>query len=463
MRHIKKYRLSGIAIIFVILWVILIGPWPVSNPDWQHSSYASSTLKQLQQLPTPPPAGAVRAGAASVEINLLPGDPIGGFKDRPQRRATGSLDKLFMKAVSFAQAGNQADRIITIAGGDYLLPLPELITRVTELTGLSRNSIFFTASHTHSGPGGYAHGYIEQLTLGDYEPAVLEKMAQALSQAIMQSRQQLEPVQLAIKSYPLPGKVLPQLIHNYVKPTTLVNDRLHLLQLRASSGVIATLLTFSAHPTLMGVQNTYFSADYPGVVQRQLEAEFKSPVMFMAGAMGSMMPYTSNRPSTNASQHDDVQQLGNRLARIASEQLNKPDIQTLDTAVIAAHVLPVTLPPPNFHLNKYLRASPWFVNALFHDRETFIHALRIGPVVMLAYPADYSGELAIATQKQFNDRDILPWIISFNGDYIGYLNPSARYGGKAYITRSAEVFGKWGGDYMKAMGEQLIEKMHSQP
>lgn len=459
MRNVRLNRLLLPVSLFILFTVLLVGPWPVINTHWESSHYAQQTLSRLAQMPAPTAAGQLSVGSGVQVMPLKAGMPIGGYADRTERNARADSQTLQMRAISISNGHTT----ITLAGGDYLLPLPELVDRVLTLSHLPREAILFTATHTHSGPGGYAQGLIEERTLGEYNPAMLELMAQSLSQAIIASRQNLQPARLIQHNLEPTPEDRSELVHSYFKKgNNPVFSRLQILQAleKNSNTVLATLISFPAHPTLAGREASVFDADYPGVIQHQLAQTFRSPVMFVSGAMGAMMPAQLHQPASDASRQQNIEQLGQKISTQVLQQLTQPVApRVLEQAELLSWLLPVKLPSPSYEINAWLRASPFLVNTLFHNRQTYIHAVKIGPMVMLGFPADFSGELAIDIHQQAQNFSVTPWVISFNGDYIGYVHPASRYRRNTHITRDAVVYGQWGGEYLAALGLKLIKKM----
>ncbi len=107
-------------------------------------------------LATAPAApAALRAGVGKADITPRTGYYLGGWT-RADRTAQGQHTRLFSRALVLEQGG----RKFALAQVDLFMVPGGLVRHVGERLadiGLSEQSILISASHTHSGPGGYAN------------------------------------------------------------------------------------------------------------------------------------------------------------------------------------------------------------------------------------------------------------------------------------------------------------------
>jgi hypothetical protein len=70
-----------------------------------------------------------------------------------------------------------------------------------------------------------------------------------------------------------------------------VDDRVTVTRFDGVDGSpIATLTNYGCHPTTLGPNNTLYSADYPGVACRMIEAELGGTAIFTTGPQGDVNP-----------------------------------------------------------------------------------------------------------------------------------------------------------------------------
>ncbi len=459
--RIKKRWLLSFAV-FISLLVLFIGPWPLAESDFQDAPYAKKTFARIQQARLDAPVAPLLAGAAQADITPPPGVPLGGYSARSPKANTGAMAPVHVGALSL---GNR-QRTVTLVSAEILLPLPRLVDAVVKRTGLARENLYFTASHTHSGPGGYADSFIARFTLGELDPAYFEHLVSRISQAIVQSRQALQPARLRYYRLRPSPELARGLIYNQLEHGPRAHSTVHVLQALSRDGTqpLATVLSFSAHPTFLGRVNRQVSGDYPALLMQQLQARLHSPVLFAAGAVGGMLPMGLGQIPASELERElaQMQDMVHRLADFVAGRLadTAPTLD-LERAAIAALLLPVELPPPSYRLGQSWQLSPWLIDLVFHSRRSYVHALRVGRIVWLGYPADYAGELAMELERWGETRNIYPWVNSFNGDYIGYLSPSWRYSTAHYTVRDVSFYGRWAGDYFNAIGKRLMQKMAS--
>ena len=465
----KKYLLPS-TLLIALLFVSLIGPWPVSDSHFLESDYGKSTLAHIDEINLQTDAQALRAGVSSIDITPPIGFDLGGYSARTHKANTGVLHSVFAKAITLENTAST----ITLVSAEILLPMPELVNSVLSKTGLKREEIFFTTSHTHSGPGAYSHGIISTMALGEFNQTQFDFISDRIAQAIIQSRKELSPVEISYRRVELTQAYANHFIQDQLNTPPQTHNSLHLLDLNAliSKKRLATLMTFSAHPTFLGKRNTMVSGDYPGAVMLQLEDRLPGVMIFASGAVGGMLPKGAD-DSPNSKIEAEKQKLNDmslRMVELLTNLLSENpvyDAQKVASvtqwssreAVIQSEIIPVALPLQSFRLNDYLRLSPFIVSQLFHDRETFVHALRLGKILFLGYPADYSGELARDLETWAADKDVFPWATSFNGDYIGYIMPTRHYDKSHHTVRSVNFFGRWSGDYFTEISQRTILNM----
>ena len=150
-----------------------------------------------------------------------------------------------------------------------------------------REDIYFTSTHTHSGPGGYSRPWVYQLVLGRFDENILNRLAGTIADVIRQSRSNMKPARLTVSEY-VPESPQHQAARNRLTGGPGYNAMPVVAMLDEKGSVIACLLSFSAHPTVLRQDNRKISGDYPGYVQRQMEAKLNCVALFAAGAVGSM-------------------------------------------------------------------------------------------------------------------------------------------------------------------------------
>jgi hypothetical protein len=459
-RKRRPRRWLRLLLAIVLAGALLLGPWPVSGRHWLGTRYAQATFDRIQALSPRQPAGPLRFGVAKVPLPHEVGQPLAGYGSRRPKASRSAPQPLYARAITLSNR----HETVTLLSAEILLPLPQLRDAVLRRTGLEPREIYFTATHTHSGAGGYASPTVHQLVLGDFDADILEAMADAMAQAVLKSRRELKPATLRAGVTMLTD-ARGALMENRITHEP-IECRLGIVHLEPlDGGPAAMLLTFDAHATCLDKTNHRLCGDYPGVLQRQLEAgqDGLAVAMFAAGAVGSarFRPDLRNEP-------DPHQAMGQRLARSAREAAaaltRDPSTPALAAGParrvrICSTTVPVDLPDPQIRLGAHLRLAPT-ASALLHDRRTFVHVLRVGPVVLTGWPGDYSTELAgRLTHRWSRRKGIVHLSTSFNGDYIGYLLPRKHWESDDYEARTMSIFGPWCGEYLTEVSDRCIARI----
>src|SRR5690606_35755041 len=98
----------------------------------------------------------------------------------------------------------------------------------------------------------------------------------------------------------------------------------------------------------------------------------------------------------------------------------------------------------------------WLFRTAFGEYPAFLTALRIGDLVMLGAPCDFSGYFHPAIDSAARNYNLQAMITSFNGGYIGYVTPSRYYDHDHYETRLMNWYAPGTGEYIQQNMEQLI-------
>jgi hypothetical protein len=87
--------------------------------------------------------------------------------------------------------------------------------------------------------------------------------------------------------------------------------------------------------------------------------------------------------------------------------------------------------------------------------DVWIQAVRLGDLVWVTTPCDFSGEFAIDLQNDLYRQGFKTAISSFNGDYVGYVIPGKYFYMKKYESFTMAWFGPNLGAYLVDLIERL--------
>ncbi len=403
-------------------------PWAATPAAMQARSDAAAMHRELAAAQ---PA-ALHAGWATAALDLRNGEPLAGYGARRGAGAEGIAEPLHGRAL-FLRAGGTEAVLVT---ADVLLihaTVAREIVRLCAAQGLAEKAIFFTATHTHCGPGGWGPNVIEQAVCGKFDPETVHRLARVLAATILQARAAAVPAEWTWLELSAPEHVRNRTVKG--GPTDPSLDALAVRRL--ADGATGVFACYGAHATCQGSHQMKFSGDYPGALVRSLENGGLKFAAFGAGAMGSQSP---------VGQGDDAERaevIGTDLARLIRAAL--PGATWRRDVTLATARRDVPLPALQVRLGRHVRLAGWIANAL-HPPTAPFHLVRLDEHRLAGLPVEFSAMLSAPLRAAAAQRGIQLCITPFNGDYAGYVLPSANYSTSAYEA-GMTFLGPWGGEY----------------
>jgi len=283
------------------------------------------------------PLAPLRAGAACVEFTPEPGWPLGGYGggarrqdfpfwfgvgwpgrlaidlhqwwngDDPDERADmlaaarGTHDPLCARALVLEAGGAKVALVAldVIAGSERLTD--EVLARVADL-GFRREGLIVAGTHTHSGPGGFHTERMAKLSGTDnFRAEMLARLVTATAAAIREAHARRRPAEIGFGSALDGGPGGPpavaenrraQAFEEISRDATDPEIGIMKVVERGGGRVIAVLVNFAVHPTVLAPDSLYWSADLGGAIARAVEQRLgpDAIAVFMNGAEGDMGP-----------------------------------------------------------------------------------------------------------------------------------------------------------------------------
>jgi hypothetical protein len=286
---------------------------------------SSLALSPAAREPVQP--STLRAAVVKVDITPQQSTWLSGYQ---ARRSDGVLDNIYHRVVAL-EAGGTGFYLIS---SDLCLFSPTLYDQVTrELqkeTGVDPRHVLWTVTHTHAAPEVGPPDMYKTL-LGrsdhDWDREYTSTVTAALIEAVRTARSTLEPARIAFGS----GESLASInrrardvdgrISLGLNPEGPVDRRFNLIRLdRPNGSLIALVVNYAMHGTVMSGQNLKISGDGPGTVAAYLEEKLGAPVLYVNGAAGDIAPIYSVYPNPQAGHLSQFRVLlGDRvLAALAS-------------------------------------------------------------------------------------------------------------------------------------------------
>lgn len=230
---------------------------------------------------------ALRAGAARVEITPPIGVDLTGFIAR-ENPCTGVRDPLYARALVV----DDGSRRLAMLSCDLLGLARDLVDQlrdhISQATGIPGPQILIATTHTHAGPAA-----LPLIDCGEIAPAYVEGLLPKLVAAVEQAQAALRPATAQRGSGASTAGV-----HNRRSPGDVIDSEVGVLRLDDAQGdPIALVVNYTCHPTTLHFDNRLISADYPGLICQQLEADTGAVALYLMGAIGDVGPVTRGEES----------------------------------------------------------------------------------------------------------------------------------------------------------------------
>ncbi|HEY6227711.1 MAG TPA: hypothetical protein VI282_11375, partial [Verrucomicrobiae bacterium] len=307
-----------------------------------------------------------------------------------------------------------------------------------------REQLYFSATHTHCSLGGWGQGMVGEAFAGGFNPKSIDWFAERIVKAAREAMADLKPGEFGHGSFVAHEFIRNRLVGDLGK----IDPEFSYAVLKQQNGRTGVVGSFSAHATVLGGSVFEYSADYPGQWQRAVEEGTGGFAMFLGGGVGSHGPVAGERGFAG------TEKMGRGLAAMLLKELG----ETRLTNSIAFGILAVdvALPELNERITDGIRLRPWLTKKLLpppHD--SFEQAFRLGDMIWISTPCDYSGELAMGIKDMLRARGFEGVVTSFNGDYVGYVIPSRYYHLNGYEPRIMSFYGPYVPDYLDELARTL--------
>ncbi|MBL8589792.1 MAG: hypothetical protein JNK46_14770 [Methylobacteriaceae bacterium] len=215
----------------------------------------------------------LRAGFAQADITPERATPLSGFASR-DGLAEGTLDPLTARALWLDDGAKQTAMLALDLIGPPDGLAGALRARFPELG----DRLVVAATHTHAGPP-----VLARAMLGAPPPGYLEHVAQRAAAALEAARAAARPVALRRGAARTQG-----VAHNRRDPHGPVDPHVDVVTFAATGAAPIVWLNFACHPVVLGPETLRYSADFPGVARRRVEAMLGARVIYTTGCAGEI-------------------------------------------------------------------------------------------------------------------------------------------------------------------------------
>jgi hypothetical protein len=450
-------RITGITFLILVLFTLLSTSL-VKRTTYYNQKYYHNTIALLDSTASPIhlTKEVVQAGFARVSItpalnesedNYIEGKftkvPLAGYSARKGLPAEGIHDSIYVKAAALRTGNNT----LVFISADLLIMPPNITDMVTKMLlkeGIKREQLIFSATHTHSGIGGWGPGFIGSQFAGKENKELVKWIVLQITKAVTEAIADLKPVRIGTGSFNAENHTN----NRTIGKTGTKNNDFSFISLEQTGYKKAIIGSYSAHATTLEADNMEISADYPGYWARKTEETSADIALFFAGSTGSQGPVATG------SGFEKPKQLGEALADSLAHHLSL--VELYDTIDFSFLTLKIELPEYHMRLTTKINLSTFWSKKLMPLPENvYLQALRLGNMVWISTPSDFSGEYAKQIKNSLAAEGFSSNISSFNGSYVGYIIPGRYFYMNEYESKIMGWFGPDMGEYTM----ELIRRM----
>ncbi len=427
-------------VLFIVFGYLFFAIAPVGCASVHGSTAALSKIplnKIADQIHHEKPA-ALTAGTAKVEITPAVGTPLAGYSKRKGKPSTGIRDPLYVRALAVSDG---KDTVVFVSADILIFPRPlaeDIFKQAAKDFKIPRQAIVLSATHTHSGIGAIAPGFLYEIVFGQYDEKVMEGLKARVLWAMKQALDHQQPAQWGINHGSITG-----VTENRKNMLGATDSRVGVFLMEsAKKEVLAVIVNAAAHPTLLGSQDMRFSADFPGEITRLLETTYPGSIcFFMNGAAGDLRPSgdLGNGPE------EKIRRFSESLTEKVVGLINQTEFSAKGDLV--SWGWRVALPSPQMHFGPV--PVPPMVGRLMRQTSTYINLIALDNAVFVPLQAELTTELGQTLRHRLILQGADPVLIGYSNGYLGYAVTA-----KEYKDGSYESWMTWYGPYF---GEMMVD------
>jgi len=389
------------------------------------------------------PDAALSAGAARVEITPPVGTPLAGYSKRHGKPSAGIRDPLYVRTLALSDG---EDTLLLISADLLVFPQPlaeRILRRISEEHSVPRQAIILAATHTHSGAGSIAPGFLHEQVFGRYRSEVEEGIFSRILWSVRQALENRKTVQWGVAA---DDGLLRGFVENRAVPGGPVDPSVSLLLFDSpQGGLSAAVVTAAAHPTLLDSRDMRMSADYPGELCRRMEEAHPGAIcLFFNGAAGDERP----ADAIGATGEERVQRFGGLLAEAVTALESRAAMHP--TGNLAAWGGWFKLPTLQIRLGPV--PIPASIGRMMRPTEAFLSMAALDGILLIPLPAELTTELGTGLKTKLAGREMRPLLLGYANGYLGYAVTPQQYAAGSY-----EASMTWyGADFGQLLENQLL-------
>ena len=380
--------------------------------------------------------------SSAVKIDITPKSPA-WLMGYGARQSTGVHDPIFHRIAALDDGSTQ----VFLIASDLCLFSPSVYDDVTaeleKQTGIKRQQVWWTVTHTHSAPEVGPPGMYDVLLKGRSEHAwdreYLQFIKSTLISGIKEAQSKLAPARIATgvgmssANINRRARDLDGTISLGLNPDGPVDRQIGLIRLeRLDGALIAIIANYAMHGTVLGGRFVEISGDGPGVVASYVEGKLNAPMLYINGAAGNIAPIYTVQPDVKSAHLGEFRVLLGDKILAANRDLGAGAVDVklllaekwIDTPRKAGLGWPVDLPA-------YAAKSPAGADLV----RIPVRFLRINDTVLWGAPVELFCDIAIRVRNESPFRHT--FFFGYSNGWLGYLPTAQAFSEGGYEPRTS--------------------------
>jgi len=371
----------------------------------------------------------LQAGVARVDLTppLSMKAALGGYAARLSRPAEGVHDRVWLKCVVL---GDGTKRIAIVTADALGFPPPVRAAAMERLREkrVTVDEVLLLPSHAHSSFDLFAlhpKNTFRIPQIGVFQQAAFDHVVARLTEVITAAAREQTPVKVGTGRIALPGWNRNRRGLGISDPDftlTRIDD--------LSDRPVSALVFWSAHPTFLSPKEMLFSGDWPGQLQRTLEALIGPgvTVLYANGAQGDQSP--TPRPGSGESPWERVDVYGRDLALQGYGLWQK--ITPAATSTLSWRRCTFPLPKRVRHKD-FLKIGGLQLSILDQGLDTLLQtllpgetqslSLRLGDLQLVGVPGEMAAELGMEVKRRVSAASGAPYVVigGLADEWVSYI------------------------------------------
>lgn len=409
--------------VWVSVWIAVLVSFGVMAP----TVFAKPAQSQPQPPGAPQPADTM-VGTAVVDIT--PSQPVylGGYGFGPERMSTGVLNPLQVHVLAI-RSHHQTLVIGSIDSQGYFdayqsgaYGLLDVAASVSAQTAIPEANILFSSIHSHAAPDTVG-------IWGAVPTSYLQQVHDACIKAAIQAVKSLQPAKLYTGEVNTQGLSTSFTADNQLWPR---DQELRVLVAKTPQGhVLATMVNYGVHPTVLPRENTRISPDWPAateaVVSQSTNGAF---AMVLIGDLGRTWPAFPANVQVPLNSVDQMNLYGNLVALQALKAISAS--KPLPNTGFAALSIPIAEKVTTGALLPLYQAGLLLRSAepgSFYQETVYssVTEFKLGPDVLYGMPAEPYPDLVFELERTVHAP--ITFVAGLANDQLGYAAPARAYAG----------------------------------